>query len=146
MLAPMLYQHRERVPSIVGIPMRKRYEIIFMEICHINKDINLRLHLDGIVETGYADYLIIFNNKPMPIEAKYVKKWDKSFYNPEYLLKYSSWAPDEVGRLLHQAKRYNAAFSEVVYHTNCMELANYYTKLFNENGVKNFEFVITPIF
>lgn len=81
----------------------------------------------------------------MPIEAKYVKVWDKSFYNPEYLSKLP-WASDEVGRLLHQAKRYNAAFNEVVYHTNCMELANCYTKLFNENGVINFEFVITPTF
>ncbi len=117
---------------------------IYGNMPHLQKQ-KFTATLDGIVETGYADYLIIFNNNQMPIEAKYVKVWDKSFYNPEYLSKLP-WASDEVGRLLHQAKRYNAAFNEVVYHTNCMELANCYTKLFNENGVINFEFVITPTF
>lgn len=41
--------------------------------------------------------------------------------------------------------KYNAAFDKVIYHTNSVDLANYYTNIFNNAGIKNFQFMITPV-
>lgn len=45
-----------------------------------------------------------------------------------------------------QAKKYSSAFDGgVVYHTNSPELANHYSKILNEAGVTEFNFVITAV-
>ena len=54
------------------------------------------------------------------------------------------WAVKEQNQMLSQAKKYSSAFEKVIYHTNSVDLANYYTKVFNDTGITNFEFIITP--
>ncbi|WP_181952484.1 hypothetical protein [Yersinia canariae] len=47
--------------------------------------------------------------------------------------------------MVEQAKKYSAGFAGgTVYHTNSPELANHYTKAFNDAGIKNFKFIVTP--
>lgn len=43
-----------------------------------------------------------------------------------------------------RAMNYSRAFDKVIYHRNSADLANYYTKVFNDAGITNFEFIITP--
>ena len=119
--------------------------IIYANIPHIDGRKFIAM-INGEPKTGYADYLIIQNKKLIPIEAKYVDDWNKSFRNPEYPILDKPWASGKIDDMLEQATKYSVTFSEVIYHTNSMELANCYTKLFKEIGVNNFEFVITPTF
>ncbi len=55
------------------------------------------------------------------------------------------WAIAEQNNMLSQAMKYSNAFDKVIYHTNSVDFANYYTKLFNDAGITNFEFIITPV-
>ena len=41
--------------------------------------------------------------------------------------------------------KYSNAFEKVIYHTNSVDLADFYTPIFNNEAIKNFEFVITPV-
>lgn len=48
--------------------------------------------------------------------------------------------------MLDQAKKYSSGFDGgVVYHTNSTDLAIHYSKIFNEAGIENFKFLITPV-
>lgn len=58
-------------------------------------------------KTGYADYLIIQNKKLIPIEAKYVDDWNKSFRNPEYPILDKPWASGKIDDMLEQAIKYS---------------------------------------
>lgn len=51
----------------------------------------------------------------------------------------------EPKEMLNQDIKYSNAFDKVIYNTNSVDLANYYTQLFNNAGIKNFQFVITPV-
>lgn len=55
------------------------------------------------------------------------------------------WALAEQRKMLNQAQKYNSAFDQIIYHTNSVELANYYSDMFKNAGITNFEFVITPV-
>jgi len=47
--------------------------------------------------------------------------------------------------MIQQAKAYSLYFrGGIVYHTNSVELATYYTNIFRKSGLRNFRFVITP--
>jgi hypothetical protein len=46
--------------------------------------------------------------------------------------------------MLVQAERYSKTFDQVVYHTNSIELATHYNKVFTEMGMTNLKFIITP--
>ena len=54
------------------------------------------------------------------------------------------WAVAEQQQMVRQAKAYSLFFSRVVYHTNSVDLAAHYTRIFRESGIQNFRFVITP--
>ena len=90
---------------------------------------------------GRADNVAEINGREMAIEAKYTDNWQKSPFNPESNL---PWAAAERARMVNQAKNYDAVFDGIVYHTNSVELANYYSRIISEAGVSNFKFVITP--
>ena len=55
------------------------------------------------------------------------------------------WAVNEQQTMVNQASKYSSGFDGgVIYHTNSAELATHYTQVFNNAGVTNFRFVITP--
>ena len=59
-----------------------------------------------------------------------------------------SYSYDIRGQLLEERRNgasVSYAFDKVIYHTNSVDLANYYTKVFNDTGIINFEFIITPV-
>nr|WP_314499563.1 polymorphic toxin-type HINT domain-containing protein [uncultured Chryseobacterium sp.] len=97
--------------------------------------------VDGQLVNGVADNVVNINGRTVAIEAKFVEDWNKSLRNP---LDKKPWAIAEQNKMLSQAKKYSNAFDEVVYHTNSQELAEHYSQIFNQNGITNVRFEITP--
>ena len=93
--------------------------------------------VDGLPVNGIADNVV----DGIAIEAKYVEDWGKSLRNP---LDTHPWAISEQQKLINQAKKYSDAFDKVIYHTNSQEFMDYYSKVFNDNGVNNIEWILTP--
>lgn len=81
----------------------------------------------------------------MAIEAKYVDDWATSLRNPESKNGTRPWAISEQNKMLNQAMKYSNAFSKVIYHTNSVDFANYYSNVFKDAGITNFKFIITPV-
>lgn len=81
----------------------------------------------------------------MAIEAKYVDDWAKTLRNPESQNGTRPWAIAKQNEMLSQAMKYSSAFDKVIYHTNSIDFANYYSKVFNDAGITNFELIITPV-
>lgn len=79
------------------------------------------------------------------IEAKYVDDWTTSLRNPDSPNGNRPWAITEQNNMLSQAMKYSNAFDKVIYHTNSVDFADYYTQIFNDAGITNFEFIITPV-
>ncbi len=76
------------------------------------------------------------------VEAKYVEDWGKSMRNPANT---EFWDLREQAKMLDQARGYSAHFEGgAVYHTNSVELATHWSKVFAENGLHNIRFIITP--
>ena len=50
------------------------------------------------------------------------------------------WALAEQRKMLNQAQKYNSAFDQIIYHTNSVELANYYSDMFKNAGITNWKF------
>ena len=94
---------------------------------------------------GVADNVVQIGGKNTAIEAKYVDDWAASLRNPLSLNGTKPWALAEQRKMLNQAQKYNSAFNQIIYHTNSVELANYYSDMFKNAGITNFEFVITPV-
>ncbi len=99
--------------------------------------------IKGKSVSGIADNVILGEN--IAIEAKYVNDWTKSLRNPRSSNGDRPWAIAEQNKMLEQAMKYSNAFEKVIYHTNSVDLADFYTPIFNNEGIKNFEFVITPV-
>jgi RHS repeat-associated protein len=97
--------------------------------------------LDGKPVNGIADHVNI-NGKA--IEAKYVEDWSKSLRNPNSKIGSKPFAIAEQNKMLTQAQKYSNAFGETIYHTNSPELASHYTKVFQDAGISNVRFEITP--
>jgi len=96
--------------------------------------------VDGRRVQGVADEVAVIGGKPTAVEAKFVDDWGLSIRNP------SSPSGSKPWSLAEQAKKYSSGFDGgVIYHTNSTELASYYSKIFNDAGVTDFKFVITPI-
>lgn len=93
---------------------------------------------------GVADNVVQIGGKNTAIEAKYVDDWATSLRNPTSPNGAKPWALAEQQKMVDQALKYSAAFEQTIYHTNSIELAKYYSEVFNNAGVKNFKFVITP--
>ncbi|HEY1254847.1 MAG TPA: hypothetical protein VGF01_08710, partial [Terracidiphilus sp.] len=55
------------------------------------------------------------------------------------------FAQGAVQDMVNQAARYSQGFEGgVIYYTNSPALASYYTQAFQQAGITNFQFVITP--
>jgi hypothetical protein len=93
---------------------------------------------------GTADNVASIGGKEIAIEAKYTDNWGRSIFNPSAPQGQFPWAVAERTRMVTQAKNYNAAFDEILYHTNSHELANYYTQLLSKSEITNFRFIVTP--
>lgn len=92
-----------------------------------------------------ADDVTIIGGKSTAIEAKYVDSWGSSIRNPHSAIGARPFALKEQQGMIIQALNYSAGFEGgVIYHTNSPELAAYYTQLFQQAGITNFRFLITP--
>ena len=100
--------------------------------------------VDGKLVSGVADNVAVVAGKNTAIEAKFVDDWATSIRNPASPAGARPWAKAEQANMVEQAKKYSAAFDQVIFHTNSPELAAQYTKMFQDAGVANFKFVITP--
>ena len=106
---------------------------------------SFRTTVDGWEVSGVADSTTMLDDQPAAVDAKYVDLWTASLRNPESEIGAEPWAIAEQQNMMQQAKAYSSSFrGGVVYHTNSVELANYYTDLFEKAGIKNFRFKITP--
>jgi filamentous hemagglutinin len=96
---------------------------------------------------GVADAVTQIAGQDVAIEAKYVEDWAKSLRNPQSKYGQRIWALREQRKMVAQARKYTGgAYSGgVYYHTNSRELAAHYTRAFNEAGITNFKFFITPV-
>ena len=87
----------------------------------------------------------VIGGKSTAIESKFVDDWASSLRNPASPNGRQPWAVAEQNQMIAQAENYVAGFGGgAIYHTNSTELATHYTKVFNDAGITNFKFVITP--
>jgi hypothetical protein len=100
--------------------------------------------VDGKWVDGVADNAVQMGGKNVAVEAKFVEDWSTSLRNPDSPVGQKPWALAEQQRMLEQASRYEAAFDRAVYHTNSVELATHYSRVFIDAGLRNFQFMITP--
>ena len=100
--------------------------------------------LNGQWVTGVADAVTQADGQ-LAVEMKFTSNWGNSPYNPSSPIGQAPFALDMQEQMLAQAEKYASAFPNgVIYHTNSPELATYYTQLFEQAGITNFQFVITP--
>ncbi len=99
--------------------------------------------VEGEVVHGVADNVATIDGKNVAIEAKFVYDWNESLRNPNSPIGNQPFAVAEQTAMLEQAKKYSAAFDEVIYHTNSPELIAHYTEVFQKAGIKNFRFILT---
>jgi len=101
--------------------------------------------VNGDWVSGVADDVTVIDGQSTAVEAKYVDDWASSLRNPASPNGSQPWAVAEQQSMINQAAKYSAGFDGgVIYHTNSPELAAYYTQAFNNAGITNFRFVITP--
>jgi len=101
--------------------------------------------VDGQRVNGVADDVTIIGGKPTAVEAKFTENWATSPRNPDSSVANLPFAVAERKRMVTQARNYSAGFrGGAVYHTNSTELATHYSRVFNDAGITNFRFVITP--
>ena len=101
--------------------------------------------VDGKLVSGVADNVAELNGKRVAIEAKWVKgDWNKSIKNPAGSIGTKPFARKAQDTMLGQARKYSAAFDEVVYHSNSTELIEYYKAVFEKEGLENIKFIHSP--
>lgn len=101
--------------------------------------------INGQRVNGIADSVTVIDGLDTAVEAKYVDNWENSLRNPNSPNGSKPWAVSEQQTMINQATKYSASFDGgVIYHTNSPQLAAYYTQVFNQAGITNFRFVITP--
>jgi hypothetical protein len=101
--------------------------------------------VNGKRVNGIADTVTSVAGRDVAVEAKFVNNWGKSIRNPNSQNGAKPWAVREQQAMLNQAARYSAGYDGgVIYHTNSPELAIYYTRAFDNAGITNARFVITP--
>jgi len=99
--------------------------------------------VDGQVVNGVADNVAEIAGKRVAVEAKFVDNWASSLRNPASPIGNRPFAVAEQAKVLAQARKYSAAFDEVIYHSNSPELIAHFTKVFKAAGIKNFRFILT---
>jgi hypothetical protein len=90
-----------------------------------------------------ADNVASIGGHNVAVEAKFVNDWAKSLRNPASAIGNKPFAVAEQAKMLEQARKYSAAFDEVIYHSNSAELIAHYTKVFQDAGIPNFRFILT---
>lgn len=100
---------------------------------------------DGKEVTGQADHVAVVNGKRTAIDAKYTDDWMASLRNPSSNVGEQPWSAKAQREMITQAMKYTSAYEGgVIYHTNSVEFARFYSKIFQEEGLKNYNFKITP--
>jgi filamentous hemagglutinin len=101
--------------------------------------------LDGKKVVGQADHIVAVNGKPTAVDAKYTNNWMASLRNPSSSMGEEPWSAKSQKEMVTQARKYILAYEGgAIYHTNSVEFARFYSRLFRKSGLKNFSFVITP--
>lgn len=104
-----------------------------------------RTLLDGKWVAGQADYATMVDGKETAIDAKFTRLWSNSLRNPSSSIGERHFSVKAQTEMIQQARKYESAYQGgAIYHTNSVEFARFYTRLFNEHGIQNFHFVITP--
>ena len=127
-----------------AIDLGKSYEEGIRELYGGGASFSKRVYtavVDGRTVTGVADNVVAMGGRSVAVEAKYVEEWSTSLRNPANR---QPWALAEQKAVMSQAQKYSGAFDQVVYHTNSPELAKYYSKAFEDRGLTNVKFLITP--
>ena len=75
--------------------------------------------------------------------SKFLDNWSTSLRNPGSTIGNKPFAIAEQAKMIDQAKKYSAAFDEVIYYSNSPELIVHYTKTFQDAGITNFRFILT---
>jgi hypothetical protein len=106
------------------------------------KEKPFEVFLDGAWQSRRADSVTMVAGRETAVEAKYVDDWAKSLRNPANT---EPWALAEQTKMLDQARGYSSHFDGgAVYHTNSVELATHWSKVFAENSLQNIRFIMTP--
>jgi len=101
--------------------------------------------VDGKLVNGVADNVATIGGKNVAIEAKFVtSSWSNSIRNPQSAIGTKPFSKAERWKMVNQAKKYSAAFDEVIYHTNDLGLMNQYNRVFQKFGLDNVHFIHTP--
>ena len=95
-------------------------------------------------EFAHTDNVAQLGGKRIAIEAKFVDKWGRSLRNPGSAIGDKQFALAEQATMLLQARKYSAAFDEVIYHSNSPDLIGFYEDLFKQHGLGNVRFIFTP--
>ena len=104
-----------------------------------------KIVVDGRTVSIVVDSTTSLNRKLTAVEAKYVDDWATSLRNPASQIGGEPWAVNEQQGMIQQAQAYSLYFpGGIIYHTNSVELAAYYTSVFRNDGLRNFRFFITP--
>jgi RHS repeat-associated protein len=106
--------------------------------------------VDGEIVSGVADNVAEINGQRTAVEAKFVNKWESSIRNPQSPMAQGKVfaggreiARDARVDVLAQARKYSAAFDQVIYHSNSPEFINYYSRLFQRYKLNNVRFVLS---
>jgi hypothetical protein len=99
--------------------------------------------VDGKVVNGVADNITTIGGRSVAVEAKFVNDWAKSIRNPASPIGNMPFAVAEQANMLEQARKYSAAFDEVICHSNSPELIAHYSTVFQGAGILNFRFILT---
>jgi hypothetical protein len=100
--------------------------------------------VDGRAVNGVADNVATIGGRNIAVEAKFVQdRWAKSLRNPDSVIGTKPFAVAEQTRMLEQARKYAAAFDEVIYHSNCPNFIAHYTEVFQYAGITNLRFILT---
>jgi filamentous hemagglutinin len=95
-----------------------------------------------------AERLADIGGRSTAIEVKFVEDWAQSPRNPLSWQGQQTWGIRMQQEMITQAQAYQAAGfpGGMIYHTNSVDLARYYSAQFRAAtpSVNNFQFVITP--
>jgi hypothetical protein len=100
--------------------------------------------VDGRAINGVADNVATIGGRNIAVEAKFVQdRWAKSLRNPDSLIGTKPFAAAEQAKMLEQARKYSAAFDEVIYHSNCPDFIAHYTEVVQRVGITKIPFILT---
>jgi filamentous hemagglutinin len=117
----------EAAPRSIGARTWQEYESGIRNL-HGEASLGSRKYrtiVDGEVVNSVADNVAAIGGKNVAVEAKFVDDWAKFLRNPDSPIGNKPFAVAEQAKMLEQARKYSAAFDEVIYHSNSPELIAY---------------------